>query len=59
MDLSLGKIIKKKLALFENEINLHSTIIDEDVHWPGFGVFNVRVLANYGFLILYVQFICV
>jgi len=30
-------------------VDLHSTIREEEVHWPEFGVFNFRVLQIIGF----------
>jgi hypothetical protein len=51
--------MKRRLAVFVNELNLHSTIREQEVHGPEFGVFKFCVPANYGFLVLYLQFICV
>jgi hypothetical protein len=54
MDFVTRRKYKNKTCSFVNKINLHSTIREEEVHWPEFGVFNFHVLANYDFSLLYV-----
>jgi len=36
----------KTIALCENVINLHSTVIGEEVHWTEFGAFKFSVPSN-------------
>jgi hypothetical protein len=50
--------MKTRVAICVNVINLNSTVLEEEVYWNEFGVFNFCVPSNYDISLLCVKFIC-